>query len=439
MLPIASNPAVSAAVVLSGGATLIALVLSVKAWKKQRNPIDLAYAVATAGWLIYLLTSSASGFSKNHPPVVFFAHAGYQIVIVAVSFFLLISASVTRFEIHAVWMAQGVIGLLLLAWNEWGPLQRDLAYTLWVALNLVCISALSLCVGRNAYRLGGYRNWMVLVGCLLGLGISTLDLLAFDDLPASSLAHYFYAAFLLLLWPLVADRGGRLETGADHPQTTGWNTVTGMGPATDFAAAAVASERRRIAQDLHDGVGSQLVNILATLDTHAPQQQSVALALEQCLVDLKVMVDGIDSTDESVVEALGRLRYRVQHALDKLGIRMVWAVDVDGPLQDFHGERAQQVLRITQECLSNIMCHAKATVVEVVCHYLPESNSLLLEVRDNGCGIASREAGRPAGKGLEGMQRRARKLDGYLQIATKPRVGTRVRLLVPLQTCEAAG
>lgn len=444
MLPSAYSWAAQVGAVLSGGATLATMTVSARAWKRQRNPIDLAYTVGTAGWLLYLLASSISVVAPTNSWAVFATHASYQILVIGVTYFLLVSASVTRFSIHSVWMAQGLGGLLLLlAWNVWGSQEPDLAYKLWVLLNLACASALSLYLGLNVYRRRTYRCWLVFGGSLLGLGICFEDLLAAAHLrPGTTLAQYFYAAFLLLVWLLITNRVGRPEPaavpGMDRTNST-WENVTGFFPETDQSGLAVIQERRRIAQDLHDGVGSQLVNILATLDVRAPQQQAVALALEQCLVDLKFMVDSIDGSEESVVEALGQLRYRVQHALDKLGIRMIWTVDVDGPLQDFHGERAQQVLRITQECLSNIMRHAGATVVEVVCRYLHDSDSMLLEVRDNGCGIASREAGRPTGKGLQGMQHRARKLGGYLQISTKSRVGTRVRLLVPLRAHEAAG
>lgn len=151
------------------------------------------------------------------------------------------------------------------------------------------------------------------------------------------------------------------------------------------------------------------------------------------------MVDTIDAADGSVVDALGLLRYRVQHSLDKLGIRMIWKVDVEGPLQALRGDRALQVLRITQECLCNTMHHAQASEVEVVCCYVPESESMLLEVRDNGIGIAHREPGQPTGKGLEGMRLRALKLGGHLQIATKAKVGTRIRLLVPLKAPHPVG
>ena len=400
--------------------------------------MHLAYAVATAGWLIYLAGSSAVGVFQNKPLVFFLTHAASQVAIMALLFFFLISASVVRFETHVVWMIQGIAGLLLLAWSSWGPWRQDWAYTLWLVLNIVCIIVLCGHGALKVHQLDSRhkRRWLALGGVLLGLGICVADVLRVGaPTLGNTPAHYIYAVFLLTLGLPIFTRASRLSAtlkGAGAAHTTTWDAITGFGPPSDSVASAIAGERRRIAQDLHDGVCSQLVSILATLDTQAPQQQAVALALEQCLVDLKIMVDVIDGADDSLIDALGRLRYRVQRGLDTLGIKMRWAVDVHGPLQNLHGETAKQILRITQECLSNVMRHSHASEVEVICSYLPANNFMLLEVRDNGRGIPRREAGRPGGKGLENMQKRARSLGGHLQIFTKPGGGTRVRLLVPL-------
>ncbi len=438
MIPPAYTPATLLGLVLSSSGLLLALSGSLWYWRAARKPLHLAYAVATGGWLAYLLGSNSGVVFQSQTLVLFLAHAACQLAIVALLFFFLISASVIRFEIHRVWMAQGLVGLVLLAWNSLGRWQQDWPYPLWVSVNAVCSIGL---VGYGALRIygpgsGHNRRWLTLGGSVLGLAICMADLPnASLPTPGSTLLHYLYAVFLLaaglVIFVRSAKRPAPSEADAGAPSTA-WSPVTGFGPPSDSVASAIAGERRRIARELHDGVCSQLVSILATLDARSPQQQAVALALEQCLVDVKLMVDVIDDADDSVIDALGRLRYRVQRGLDVLGIKMRWAVDVQGPLQNLRGDTAKQVLRIAQECLSNVMTHSQATTVEVVCSYLPAENFLLLEIRDNGSGIPRREVAVPGGKGLENMKKRALSIGGHLQIFTKPGAGTRVRLLVPL-------
>lgn len=210
---------------------LLALTLSARSWKARRNPMRLVYVVATAGWLIYLVGSSAGGMFKNQPLVFFLTHAACQIAIVAVPFFFLISASIIRFEIHSVWMAQAVTGLLLLALNGWGPWLQDSSYTLWVALNLLCTSVLCLYGARKVHQLGKHhRRWLALGGSLLGLGIcSSADVLTVGGLALGNTpVHYFYAAFMLVLWPLIFARAAHSSaalSGAGEPHTTAWGAV----------------------------------------------------------------------------------------------------------------------------------------------------------------------------------------------------------------------
>jgi signal transduction histidine kinase len=58
----------------------------------------------------------------------------------------------------------------------------------------------------------------------------------------------------------------------------------------------------------------------------------------------------------------------------------------------------------------------------------------VLEVRDNGGGIGRDREGRPTGKGLASMRRRAKATGGELIIASKLGAGTRVRFTLPLVT-----
>ena len=427
---------------LTLAAGLTALALSTIGWRARHDPLDLACAFVTACLLSYLLTRALRGVGTDTPLTVFASHAALQLAIGAVSFFLLLGASVTHFEVHVVWMLQSLLGLLLLAWFAWGPLQPRLAFSLWVVLNLLATAGLSFAIGWQAFKVRTARPWVVFGISVMGVIVSAQDLLPLSG-PwlHTTLPRFVFVAFLLGLWLALTDRqllelrgGGD----SDNPDTTVWMSITSgiFLPTARATQAAVADERRRIAHDLHDGVGSQLVNLLASLNPASPGDRKMALALEQCLVDLKITVDNIDSNNDSVLDALGRLRYRIQPLLDRLGIGMSWHVDVDGPLQEIRGERAKHIVRIAQECLSNCMRHANATQVTLTCEYVVDTDSLHFEFSDNGQGMPMLVHGHSTGKGLEYMYWRAGKLGGRLYMTTRPGGGVRVRVLAPLRSAS---
>ncbi|HQS31541.1 ATP-binding protein [Polaromonas sp.] len=411
---------------------LVALWGAWGAWLKHRNSIDLSLSVAALTWLMHLAVTNAVQISGTSVQSAYVTDAGFQVLMISISFFLLTSAGIEGRPVYIGLGTQAVLGGLALQWSHWGSTGQQLAHELWIMLNMLAALVAVASIARQVYRQRNYRGWLALAGGVLGIGISLDDIM----LPVASgrldsLLHHFYAAFLLVMWHLVTYRSESSE--AIFAESSGFQPYTGFDRSqVDLTASAVAGERRRIAQDLHDGVASQLVSILSSLDDKAPQQQAVALALENCLLDLKMTVDAIDNGNDSVIEALGRLRYRVQHSLDKLGIRMAWKVDMCAELEALRGDKAQQVLRIAQECLANVMRHAHATQVEVVCRFLPESEQMLLEVRDNGAGIGRSPEGRPVGKGLASMRRRAKAAGGELIISSKVGTGTRVRFTLPL-------
>lgn len=382
---------------------------------KTGSAIDRSCAWAAAFWIVFLLLSPDAGLLKDSDHwAVLVTHLGYQGLVAAVSYFLLTSAAANEPRLHAIWWLQGVLGLAALAWFEVEG--SATAYVLWKQVNAAGATALTAVVLVRAFWGHMQKHSMVVGGGIVGLGICISDLYqAKGSALDVTLSHYFYALYLLAMWLFVTGRAGA---------SPAWSSTQG-------AAQAVNDERHRIAQDLHDGVGSQLVNILSSLDSHNPQQQALALALENCLVDLKIMVDSIDNTQDSVTDVLARLRYRVQHSLDRLGIAMVWNVEFNEALESLRGEAASQVLRVAQEALSNVMRHSGASRVEVSCHIDRDTQSLCLEIRDNGRGGVD-ESAAENGKGLQGMRRRAALVGGQLLIESPRGAGTRLELCVPM-------
>ena len=207
------------------------------------------------------------------------------------------------------------------------------------------------------------------------------------------------------------------------PRALQWQPRRSVRPSPELQA-----ERQRIARDLHDNVGSQLVSACALLDPAVPAQAQALRALEQCMFDLRLVVDSMDSAGESLPERLARLRHRIQPVLERRGVRMVWNVDCTGDAHLPDGECAGHLVSIAQEALSNVLQHSGATQVQVRMAQLPPEGAWRLEISDNGTGLATESAHAATGHGLAGMQQRARMAGGHLHLLRTPQGGTCVRV-----------
>lgn len=439
------------------------------AWRDRESLQDLSVQWLAGAGLVYLLAGLALQIKPHtNLPWAAFAHyaqyLGLQLLVVCVGLFLLLTARVPRRWTYALLAVQAVVGCVALNWQPWAlattfcDFEHSPAYPVWATVNLSAAFVVAGVLFVNFQNDRSVPNVLALMACLLGLLLCAEPLLIGNRLERpSTLPHAAYdaackAAYALLLslvWRLTSADLRRLSapvgTSALCPSSANMSLLTDFTAAADLAEIAVTQERRRIGQYLHHGVGSQLMSILSSLDSNRPSTRPVALALEQCLVDLKMTVDALDASNDSVLDVLGRLRYRVQHSLDKLGIKMSWRVEFCEELQAVRGENAVNVLRIAQEALANAMAHSRATAVEVVCWHAPDSHALVLEVRDNGRGIAQRSdyACPPdtafavqAGRGLANMRLRAKSAGGELTVSSKAGCGTRVRLT--LKTPPAA-
>ncbi len=296
---------------------------------------------------------------------------------------------------------------------------------------------------------------LAVVGGLWGLGIVVEDLvMSANGAPGLHVMHVFFWIFLFLLWWLLtkgvrgvflpahyASHASHVSHASRMPsaRAESMGDFSGFGPNSEshathtFAQSAIQGERKRIAQDIHDGVGSQLVGLIASLDANSLVHKRLRLGLECCLLDLKMAVDNMDSDGGNIFDALGSLRYRFAPSLQRAGIRMVWRVDTAGSLLALPQASVTHVMRIVQECLANVLMHSEAKKVRVVCRYELEPPRMLLEVQDDGVGMAREQDGAATGKGLSGMRERAHSLGAKIEIDTKQGMGTRVRLQVPVR------
>ncbi len=198
-------------------------------------------------------------------------------------------------------------------------------------------------------------------------------------------------------------------------------------------------ERQRIARDLHDQVGSQLVHAIAMVDAHNPATQPLAKALEHCLLDVRLLVDSMDGDDDALIDRLARLRHRIQPSLNQRGIALQWDVAFAGAAAMPMGAPARELTAIVQEAVSNVLQHSGATAVAIRLRHVQDDAT----AAPGSCRSATtaracrprRSRGQDAGHGIAGMRQRAAKAGGRLQLLPGPQgQGLCVQVTVPARS-----
>ncbi len=198
---------------------------------------------------------------------------------------------------------------------------------------------------------------------------------------------------------------------------------------------AIGREQRRLAQDMHDGLGQELTAIAMLVDGMAAQPQARESA--DRLARLKQLTEYAIRTCRGVAHGLSpvgsdgglgeALRTMVEAQRGGLGPRVDCEVHGSAPLM-VPPQTADHLYRIAQEAVANAVRHAGARRVLVRLEVLPEE--VRLEIADDGVGM---RPARPSagGIGLSGMAYRARAIGGELAITEPERGGTRVLCRCP--------
>lgn len=195
---------------------------------------------------------------------------------------------------------------------------------------------------------------------------------------------------------------------------------------------ASEDERRRIGQDLHDGLGQMLTGLSLITATLARRIPDATLSSE--VSDLASMMREADQYARTLARGLVPVDLEqggLQGALERLAQSAVRLFDVDCTFEATDGEPVEDpavavhLYRIAQEAVSNAVRHGRARRIAIHLDRAPEV--VTLRVADDGSGFGPEVLDRPdRGIGLRIMHHRARLIGAALDLDTRPGEGTSI-------------
>jgi signal transduction histidine kinase len=206
-------------------------------------------------------------------------------------------------------------------------------------------------------------------------------------------------------------------------------------------------ERRRIARELHDGVGQYLASLKMNLDQLQRREGSEVRAelfseclqaVERCITDTRTISYLLHPPLLDEIGFASAAQWYVDGFAQRSGIRT--KLDLPPDLNRLAALVELTLFRILQESLTNVHRHSGSSAVEI--QLTVDAQNVILAVTDFGKGIPVealrkfRGNGTNMGVGLSGMRERLADLDGQLDIRSDAS-GTTVSATIPLQAAIA--
>ena len=210
---------------------------------------------------------------------------------------------------------------------------------------------------------------------------------------------------------------------------------------------ATLEERRRIAAEMHDGLGQtlsylglmtdQVVDLLsngnaqdATKKLHRTRE-----TIERATSDVRKAINSL--MDESPIsqELCDRLDGTAKEFSSNGNIAVEWIIE-KGSQCNYSPRVNEQIIHVVREALTNAVRHSHATHISMRLKQGDQRHLLLIE--DNGMGFESTKPGPHGHFGLRIMKARASQIGGQIEVASAPGMGTQVVLSWPLESAKQA-
>jgi len=331
---------------------------------------------------------------------------------------------------RGAWEAAGLVlpflGLSLLVWAVREKLEAGPWPSGWAQGRDGCVLSMLALTTTSAVGVGSglfWGFWLPGLEVAYGLGVAAL---------LSLLAIVSAATATQGLWRWARDRP-RLSRIIRNQQEEIEATARALQQQVKWSA--VLEERQRLSRDMHDGIGGQLMSLLARVRSRRISPDQLEYELTDGLSELRLMVDSLDASDGSVADALAVLRSRIRTQTEAAGLSLEWAQTGDLNVVAEDPRWILNLNRLIQEAATNAVRHSRGDRVSVGIEATGDRR-LIVTIEDNGIGFDRGSV--VAGRGLSNLTFRAVQLGGRLEIGrTGPEGGATVRAVIPIVQTSA--
>jgi len=208
---------------------------------------------------------------------------------------------------------------------------------------------------------------------------------------------------------------------------------------------ATLEERRRIAADMHDGLG-QTFSYLGLMTDQVVELLSKGKS--------QAAMERLHLTRETIEKATGNVRKAINRLMDENPINsdlcnqlqdvanefssqnnaiIEWRCDTSSPC-NCPSHVNEQVIHVAREALTNAIAHARPS--KIIVHFSKRDHDHVLLIEDNGKGFDSSQPSPNGHFGLQIMKARALRIDGHFEVKSAPGAGTQIILSFPSEDKE---
>jgi signal transduction histidine kinase len=176
-------------------------------------------------------------------------------------------------------------------------------------------------------------------------------------------------------------------------------------------------ERWRMMQDMHDGLGSKLLNLrfaINQVQTQPHVSPSLHEGIDDAISELRMIVNSAYHQHSTVAYMLGDLRDKLEYTCKQSGKMLIWQVDAIPKFGSINSIKINHLEKMVSEIFTNIAKHSTANLITLSANLSKDadSNKVIIDISEEGYELGSYHSTYTLeGKGLSGLVKRAKMID----------------------------